>query len=351
MKSGLRVAVVGATGAVGREMLQVLSDRHFPCASVRAFASPNSVGKLLDFGEDTLRVESLESISDPSVFDLALFSCGSERSLVWAPRFARSGCIVIDNSSAWRNHDKVPLVVPEVNAQDLDDASLGVIAVPNCSTIGLVQAIAPLHRNQPLRRVVVTTFQSVSGSGRKGIEELDRQTRQLFNAQGTEPKVYPKRIAFNVLPLIGEPDVDGYTAEERKLMTETLKILGDDQIQVIATATRVPVFVGHALSVVVEPVKAIDVDEARALIADHPGVLVTDAESVMNAPTPEDIAGEDLTLVGRVRRDPSSETGLALWIVSDNLRKGAALNAVQIAETMIRRGLLAPKHKGRQETQ
>lgn len=350
MSEGLRVAVVGATGAVGREMLRVLEDRNFPVQSVQAFASPNSVGKLLDFRDQSLSVQSLEALSDPAAFDLALFSCGSERSLSWAPRFARAGCIVIDNSSAWRGHEHVPLVVPEVNGDALEDASLGVVAVPNCSTIGLVQALAPLHAHRRLRRVVVTTFQSVSGSGRKGIEELDRQTRQLFNAQGVESSVFHKRIAFNILPLIGEPEDDGFTAEERKLMTETLKILGDDEIRVVATATRVPVFVGHALSVVVEPSEPIGVEEAQALIAAHPGVLLTDAEAPMNAPTPEDIAGEDFTLVGRLRRDPSTATGLALWVVSDNLRKGAALNAVQIAEAMIQRGLLAPRREGRQES-
>lgn len=341
---------MGATGAVGREMLRVLEDRGFPAQSVQAFASPRSVGTMLDFGDGQIRVESLDTLNDPSQFDLALFSCGSERSLTWAPRFARAGCMVIDNSSAWRGHDKVPLVVPEVNAEALDQASLGVVAVPNCSTIGLVQALAPLHAHKRLQRVVVTTFQSVSGSGRKGIDELDRQTRQLFNAQGADPDVFHKRIAFNILPLIGEPEEDGFTAEERKLMTETLKILGDEEIRVVATATRVPVFVGHALSVVVEPSGPIAIEEARELIAAHPGVLLTDVEAPMNAPTPEDIAGEDFTLVGRLRRDPSTANGLALWVVSDNLRKGAALNAVQIAEAMIERGLLAPRSVGRQES-
>lgn len=350
MVFGLRVAVVGATGAVGREMLKVLKDRQFPVSDLEAFASPASEGKLVEFGGEQIRVQSLESLDDPGRFDLALFSCGGQRSLDWAPRFARAGCKVIDNSSAWRSNERVPLVVPEINAEALDRAELGVVAVPNCSTIGLVQALYPLHAHSPLRRIVVTTFQSVSGSGRKGIDELDLQTRQLFNAQTPETEVFHRRIAFNILPLIGEPEADGYTAEERKLMTETLKILDDSAIEVVATATRVPVFVGHALSVLVEPADSIEVSQANELIAAHPGVLVTDTEAPMNSPTPADIAGEDFTLVGRVRRDPSSETGLALWVVSDNLRKGAALNAVQIAEAMIERRILAPGHAGRQES-
>jgi aspartate-semialdehyde dehydrogenase len=336
----LRVAVVGATGAVGREMLATLASRQFPVGSLRAFASSRSAGDAVDFGAASVVVEDLEALDDFTGFDLVLFAAGAEISLKYAPEFAKTGAYVVDNSSAWRAHKNVPLVVPEINADALDGAALKMVAVPNCSTIALVQTLAPLHRAARVKRVVVSTYQSVSGAGRKGMDELEQQVRQLLNGLAPEQEVFSHRIAFNCLPLIGEPEDDGFTGEEKKLMTETQRILDDPGVQVVATAVRVPVFIGHALSVAVETDDILEVDEAAQLLADHPGVLVTDRSDAMAVPTQADIAGEDFTLVGRLRADPTRAEGLLYWVVSDNLRKGAALNAVQIAEALLERCLL-----------
>jgi aspartate-semialdehyde dehydrogenase len=342
----LQVALVGATGAVGREMLETLAQRRFPVASLRAFASSRSAGEAIDFGDATVVVEDLNALEDYSGFDLVLFSAGAQTSLDHAPQFAKTGAYVVDNSSAWRSHKNVPLVVPEINADALDGADLKMVAVPNCSTIALVQTLAPLHRAARVKRVVVSTYQSVSGAGRKGMDEMEQQVRHLLNGIAPEQEVFSHRIAFNCLPLIGDPDDDGFTGEEKKLMSETQRILNDDQVQVVATAVRVPVFIGHALSVAIETDDVLEVDDAAQALADHPGVLVTDRNDAMAVPTQADIAGEDFTLVGRLRADPTRAEGLLYWVVSDNLRKGAALNAVQIAEALLDRGLLPRAEKG-----
>ncbi len=334
------VAVCGATGAVGREMLKTLEQRKFPCKEVRALASARSKGTTVPFAGTDLTVDELTENSFAGV-DIALFSAGGSTSERFAPAAAKAGCVVVDNSSAWRMDPKCPLVVPEVNPHDLDWHK-GIIANPNCSTIQMVVALKPLHDAAKITRIVVSTYQAVSGTGQKAIEELSNQVQMMFNGRvdEIEPKVYPYRIAFNCLPQIDVFLDNGYTKEEMKMVNETKKIMGDDSIKVTATCVRVPVFYGHSESVNIETETKLTADEARILLAKAPGVTVVDHPKEKLYPMPIDAAGEDDTYVGRIREDDTIENGLNLWIVSDNLRKGAALNAVQIAETLAERGLV-----------
>lgn len=343
MSENLTVAVVGATGAVGREMLKTLHDRAFPAASVRAFASARSAGSRVPFGDAELVVEELKEDSFAGI-DLALFSAGGSTSEKFAPCAAGAGCVVVDNSSAWRMDPRCPLVVPEVNPDALD-AHAGIIANPNCSTIQMVVVLKPIHDAAGITRVVVSTYQAVSGTGQKGIEELEHQVRDLFNGRDPENKVYPHRIAFNVLPHIDVFLENDYTKEEMKMVNETKKILGDDSVRVTATCARVPVFYGHAESVNVETERKMTAKECRVLLSQAPGVKVFDNPREKMYPMPLYAAGTDDAFVGRIREDESIENGLNLWIVADNIRKGAALNAVQIAEELIRRDLLGVKNR------
>ncbi|TVQ98904.1 MAG: aspartate-semialdehyde dehydrogenase [Desulfovibrionales bacterium] len=334
----LRVAVVGATGAVGREMLKILEQRTFPAASIRALASSRSAGREIPFMGGQLTVEELgeDSFHD---LDLALFSAGGSISEQYAPIAARSGCVVVDNSSAWRMDPEVPLVVPEVNPDDLEWHK-GIIANPNCSTIQMVVVLKPLHDAGKIKRVVVSTYQAVSGTGQKAIEELEVQVRQMFNMQEPEAKVYPHQIAFNCLPHIDVFLDNDYTKEEMKMVLETRKIMGDADMRLTATTVRVPVFYGHSESVNVETEKKITAATARGILSQAPGVQVLDNPGDKIYPMPILAAGEDLTFVGRIREDESIANGLNLWIVADNLRKGAALNTVQIAEVLVDRDLV-----------
>jgi len=334
-----KVAVVGATGNVGREMLNVLAERAFPVSEVYALASTRSVGKSVSFGDKTLKVKALDYFDFRGI-DIALMSAGSAVSKVWAPKIAETGCLVIDNASYFRMDRDVPLVVPEVNAHVLENGiKKGIIANPNCSTAQLVVALKPLHDAATIKRVVVSTYQSVSGAGKEPMDELFRQTRAVFVADPMESKLFPKQIAFNVIPQIQEFKDSGYTNEEFKMMVETQKIL-DPDIQLVATCVRVPVFIGHSESVNIEFEKPITAEKARSILREAPGVLVVDKREDGGYVTPVEAAGEDATYVSRIRKDPTVEHGLAMWVVSDNLRKGAALNAVQIAECLINRNLL-----------
>ena len=334
-----KVAVVGATGNVGREMLSVLAERAFPASEVYALASTRSVGKAVSFGDKTLKVKALDYFDFRGI-DIALMSAGSAISKVWAPKIAEAGCLVIDNASYFRMDRDVPLVVPEVNAHVLENGiKKGIIANPNCSTAQLVVALKPLHDAATIKRVVVSTYQSVSGAGKEPMDELFRQTRAVFVADPMESKLFPKQIAFNVIPQIQEFKDSGYTNEEFKMMVETQKIL-DPDIQLVATCVRVPVFIGHSESVNIEFEKPITAEKARSILREAPGVLVVDKREDGGYVTPVEAAGEDATYVSRIRKDPTVEHGLAMWVVSDNLRKGAALNAVQIAECLINRNLL-----------
>ncbi|KJR43181.1 aspartate-semialdehyde dehydrogenase [Candidatus Magnetoovum chiemensis] len=328
------VAVVGATGAVGNEMISILEQRNFPVQELRLFASERSEGTDLEFKNRSIKVELLTSDVFKGI-DIALFSAGASRSKEFAPKAAESGCIVIDNSSAWRMDPDVPLVVPEVNPHDLDWHK-GIIANPNCSTIQMVVALKPLHDAAKIKRIVVSTYQAVSGTGKKAIDELVEQTRNLFNFKEIACNVYPHQIAFNCLPHIDVFNDNGYTKEEMKMVNETRKIMGDNSIRVTATTVRVPVIRGHSETVNIETEKKLSANEARALLSTAPGVLVFDAPTKNIYPLAIDAAGKDEVFVGRIREDESIENGLNLWIVSDNLRKGAALNAVQIAETLIK---------------
>ena len=327
------VAVVGATGAVGNEMVAVLEERNFPVQKLRLFASERSEGKSLDFHEQAVAVEILSEKVFQGI-DIALFSAGAERSKHFAPIAVQAGCVVIDNSSAWRMDPEVPLVVPEVNPQDLEWHK-GIIANPNCSTIQMVVALKPIHDAARITRVVVTTFQSVSGTGKKAMDELLHQTKDLLNFKDIKPVVYPHQIAFNCLPHIDKFMDDGYTKEEIKMVNETRKIMGDDSMRVTATTVRVPVFRGHSESVNIETEKKLTANEARALLSNAPGIIVFDAPDKNIYPLPTLAAGKDEVYVGRIREDHSIENGLNIWIAADNLRKGAALNAVQIAEKLL----------------
>ena len=333
-----KVAVVGATGNVGREMLNVLSERAFPASEVVAIASTASVGREVSFGDSTLKIKALDYF-DFKGTDICLMSAGARVSKEWSPKIAAAGAIVIDNSSQWRMDREVPLVVPEVNADALDGIKKGIVANPNCSTAQLVVALKPLHDEAKIRRVVVSTYQSVSGAGKEAMDELFKQTRAVFVADPIEAKLFPKQIAFNVIPHGGTFLDSGYTTEEWKIMVETQKIL-DPDILVTATCVRVPVFVGHSESVTIEFERPITAARARAILREAPGVLVVDKHEDGGYITPIEAAGEDATYVSRIRKDPTVDCGLSMWIVSDNLRKGAALNAVQIAECLINRKLL-----------
>jgi len=333
-----KVAVVGATGNVGREMLSVLTERQFPISEVVALASTRSVGTEVSFGDHVLKVKALDYY-DFKGTDICLMSAGGAISKEWSPKIAAQGAIVIDNSSAWRMDRQVPLVVPEVNADALNDIKKGIVANPNCSTAQLVVALKPLHDHAVIKRAVISTYQSVSGAGKEAMDELFRQTRAVFVADPVEVEKFPKQIAFNVIPHIDVFLDSGYTKEEWKMMVETQKIL-DPDIQVTATCVRVPVFVSHSEAVSLEFEKPITAEKARALLREAPGVLVVDKREDGGYATPIECAGEDATYVSRIRKDPTVENGLSLWIVSDNLRKGAALNAVQIAECLVNRKLL-----------
>jgi len=333
-----KVAVAGATGNVGREMLSVLSERAFPYKEVVALASPRSVGTEVSFGDGVLKVKALEHY-DFKGTDLVLMSAGSAVSKTWSPKIAAQGAIVIDNSSAWRMDRDVPLVVPEVNADALSGIKKGIVANPNCSTAQLVVALKPLHDEAKIKRVVVSTYQSVSGAGKEAMDELFRQTRAVFVADPIETGSFTKQIAYNVIPHIDDFLDSGLTKEEWKMMVETQKIL-DPDIQLTATCVRVPVFIGHCEAVTIEFERAITAERARQLLRAAPGILVVDKREDGGYVTPVECAGEDATYVSRIRKDPTVEHGLSLWIVADNLRKGAALNAVQIAECLINRKLL-----------
>ena len=328
-------AVVGATGAVGNEMVRTLEERVFPVERLRLFASERSEGKRMEFRDMMIPVETLSEKSFEGI-DIALFSAGAERSKTWAPVAARSGCVVVDNPSQWRMDPEVPLVVPEVNSHDLE-WHRGIIANPNCSTIQMVVVLKPLHDAAQLKRVVVTTFQSVSGTGQKAIDELMQQTADLLNFKEVTCKVYPYQIAFNVLPHIDTFLENGYTKEEMKMVNETKKIIGDEAIRVTATTVRVPVFRCHSESLNIETEKKLTPDDVRAILSSAPGVIVYDAPGKNIYPIPIHVAGKDETYVGRIREDETIENGINMWIVADNLRKGAALNAVQIAEKLIER--------------
>ncbi len=338
----IRVAVVGATGAVGREMLKVLYDRKFPASEIVPFASARSAGNKVKFGEDELVVRELkEDVFEG--FDIAIFSAGGGTSEKFAPHAAAAGCVVVDNSSAWRMDERCPLVVPEVNAHALESHN-GIIANPNCSTIQMMLALKPLHDVAKIKRVVVSTYQAVSGTGQKAVEELEKQVRQIFNMQEPDIEVYPYRIAFNCLPHIDVFLENDYTKEEMKMVHETVKILDDPSVKVTATCVRVPVFYGHSESINIETEKKLSPAEARAILAQAPGVQVYDNPKEKMYPMPIDAAGEYPTFIGRIREDESIANGLNMWVVADNILKGAALNAVQIAETLIEKQLLGVKN-------
>ncbi|KWV10153.1 aspartate-semialdehyde dehydrogenase [Xanthomonas translucens pv. translucens] len=332
------VAVVGATGAVGETMLAILAERDFPIATLYPLASERSAGGQIEFKGQKVTVLDLASF-DPSGVDIALFSAGGGISKEYAPKFAAAGAVVIDNSSAFRYDDDVPLVVSEVNPEALKQRPRGIIANPNCSTMQMLVALAPLHRAYNIERINVATYQSVSGGGRSGMEELGKQTAQLLAFQDIEPKKFQVQIAFNLIPHIDDFLENGFTKEEMKLVWETRKILGDDSIQVNPTAVRVPVFYGHSEAVAIETTRKVSAEQARALLAAAPGVEVVDERKPGGYPTPVTHAsGTDAVYVGRIREDISHPRGLNLWIVSDNIRKGAALNAVQLAELVAQEG-------------
>ena len=341
---GYRVAVVGATGNVGREMLAILAERSFPADEVVALASRRSQGSEVSFGDKTLKVKALEHY-DFSDIDICLMSAGAAVSKEWSPKIAAAGAVVIDNSSCWRYDADVPLIVPEVNADAVAGfRKKGIIANPNCSTAQLVVVLKPLHDKATITRVVVATYQSVSGAGKDAMDELFAQTKSVYTLDEITLKKFPKRIAFNVIPHIDVFQDDGFTREEWKMVAETKKIL-DPKIKLVATCVRVPVFVGHSEAVTIEFEHPITADEARETLRNAPGVIVVDKREAGGYATPYEAAGEDATYVSRIREDATVENGLVLWCVSDNLRKGAALNAVQIAECLINRKLIEAKRK------
>ena len=336
---GYRVAVVGATGAVGREMLTILEETNFRIDDIYALASRSSKGVEVTFGDRTLRCETMETF-DFSKVDIVLMSAGADISREWSERIGQGGAVVIDNSSAWRMHPKVPLVVPEVNPDAVEDfRAKNIIANPNCSTIQLVVALKPLHDEARIKRVVVSTYQSTSGGGKEAMEELWQQTKDIYMLGAGAPKHFTKQIAFNLIPHIDDFTPDGSTKEEWKMAAETKKIL-DPSIQLTATCVRVPVFVSHSESVNVEFETALDEDEARDILRESPGVQVIDKREDGGYVTPVESVGDFNVFVSRIRKDPTVEHGLNMWVVSDNLRKGAALNAVQIAQLLDERGLI-----------
>jgi aspartate-semialdehyde dehydrogenase len=335
------VAVAGATGAVGIQMISCLEERNFPVKSIRFLASSRSKGRKLTYRGREIAVEELKETSFKGV-DIALFSAGGGTSEKFAPFAANDGCIVVDNSSAWRMDPEVPLVVPEVNPHAIAQfKSKGIIANPNCSTIQMVVPLNPLHKTYGIKRIVVSTYQAVSGTGKKAIDELDFQTRAILNFKTYESKVYPHTIAFNCLPHIDVFLANGYTKEEMKMVHETRKILEDDSIGVTATTVRVPVFYGHSESINIETKTKATAREVRALLEKTTGVKVVDDPENNIYPLAIDAAGQDLTLVGRIRDDESIENGINMWVVADNIRKGAATNAVQIAEILAREYLVS----------
>nr|WP_303704946.1 aspartate-semialdehyde dehydrogenase [Brevundimonas naejangsanensis] len=338
---GYRVAVVGATGNVGREILAILEELNFPVEKMHAIASRKSKGVEVSFGDRTIKCEDIEQFDFSSV-DLVLMSAGGAVSREWSEKIGKAGPIVIDNSSAFRQDPDVPLIVPEVNP---DDAKLArkknIVANPNCSTAQLVVALKPLHDAAKIKRVVVSTYQSVSGAGKEGMDELWNQTKAIYGLGDAAPKKFPKQIAFNVIPYIGSFRDDGYTDEEAKMWEETHKML-DPSIKLTVTCVRVPVFVGHSEAVTVEFDRPIAPDEAREILRDAPGVQVIDKQEHDGYITPVDAAGEHAVYVSRIRKDPTVEHGLSFWVVSDNLRKGAALNAVQIAQLLDETGVITP---------
>ena len=341
---GFKVAIVGATGNVGREMLNILEERGFPADEVVALASRRSQGTDVSYGDRTLKVKALDNY-DFSDTDICLMSAGGAVSKEWSPKIGKQGCVVIDNSSAWRYDQDVPLIVPEVNPDAITGyTKRNIIANPNCSTAQMLVALKPLHDAATIKRIVVATYQSVSGAGKDGMDELFTQTRAVFVADPVEAKKFTKRIAFNVIPHIDVFMDDGSTKEEWKMVAETKKIL-DPKIKVTATCVRVPVFIGHSEAINIEFEKPLSADEARDLLREAPGCIVIDKRENGGYITPIESAGEDATYISRIREDSTVENGLNIWVVSDNLRKGAALNAVQIAELMIERGLLKPRAK------
>ncbi|WP_334654583.1 aspartate-semialdehyde dehydrogenase [Sphingomonas panaciterrae] len=337
---GYRVVVAGATGNVGREMVNILADREFPADEVALLASSRSVGEQIEFGDTgkMLKVQNIEHF-DPTGWDMALFAIGSEATKVYAPTFAAAGCTVIDNSSLYRMDPDVPLIVPEVNPEAIDGyRAKNIIANPNCSTAQMVVALKPLHDAATIKRVVVATYQSVSGAGKQGMDELFEQSRNIFVGDQAEPKKFTKQIAFNVIPHIDSFLEDGSTKEEWKMVVETKKIM-DPKIKVTATCVRVPVFVGHSEAINIEFEKELSAEDAQRILREAPGVMLVDKREDGGYVTPIECVGEYATYISRVRDDSTVENGLALWCVSDNLRKGAALNAVQIAELLGRRHL------------
>ncbi len=341
---GYKVAVVGATGNVGREILSILDERGFPADEVVALASRRSQGVEVSYGDKTLKVKALDTY-DFSDTDICLMSAGGSVSKEWSPKIGAQGCVVIDNSSQWRTDPDVPLIVPEVNADAIEGFKKKmIIANPNCSTAQLVVALKPLHDAATIKRVVVSTYQSVSGAGKDAMDELFSQTRAVFVSDPVEPKKFPKRIAFNLIPQIDVFMDDGYTKEEWKMVVETKKIL-DPKIKLTATCVRVPVFISHSESVNVEFEKELSADDARKILREAPGILVIDTRETGGYATPHEAAGEDATYISRLRDDPTVDNGIAFWCVSDNLRKGAALNAVQIAEVLVNRKLITARSK------
>jgi aspartate-semialdehyde dehydrogenase len=341
---GYKVAVVGATGNVGREILNILAERGFPADEVVALASRRSLGTEISYGDRVLKCKALEHY-DFSDTDICLMSAGSAISKEYSPKIGAVGCVVIDNSSCWRYDNDVPLIVPEVNADAITGfTKKNIIANPNCSTAQLVVALKPLHDVAKIKRVVVATYQSVSGAGKDAMDELFNQTRAIYVNDTSEPEKFPKRIAFNVIPHIDVFMEDGFTKEEWKMTVETKKIL-DPNIDLTATCVRVPVFVGHSEAVNVEFENPISADQARDILREAPGLLVVDKREPGGYITPFEATGEDATYISRIREDKTVKNGLAFWCVSDNLRKGAALNAIQIAEVLVNRKLVQPKKK------
>jgi aspartate-semialdehyde dehydrogenase len=335
-----RVAIVGATGMVGQEFIKVLEQRQFPMQSVELLASDRSAGKKLFVNHHELVVKETAPASFKDI-DIALFSAGAEISHYFSPIAAQAGAVVVDNSSAWRMEPKVPLVVPEVNPDDIK-LHKGIIANPNCSTIQMVVALYPLHKVNPIKRIVAVTYQSVSGTGSAAVEELTEQSKQVLEGQTTVPHVYPHQIAFNILPEIDVFLDNDYTKEEWKMVEETRKIMHANDMAISATCARVPVFIGHSEAVNIEFSKPMSSEEVRRILAQAPGVRVLDDPTISLYPQPWSAAGTDEVFVGRIRRDASHDNGIVMWVVADNLRKGAALNAVQIAEEAIGRDWLRP---------
>ena len=339
---GYRVAIVGATGNVGREMLNILEELEFPVEEMHAVASRKSRGVEVAWGDRTIRCEDIDGF-DFSKVDIVLMSAGGDVSRQWSEKIGQAGAMVIDNSSAFRKDPDVPLIVPEVNPDDIKLATKkNIIANPNCSTAQLVVALKPLHDAAKITRAVVSTYQSVSGAGKEGMDELWNQTKAIYGLGDASPKKFPKQIAFNVIPFIGSFRDDGYTDEEAKMWDETHRML-DPDIKLTVTCVRVPVFVGHSEAVTLEFDRPISPDEARAILREAPGVMVIDKQEHDGYITPVDASGEHAVYVSRIRKDPTVENGLSLWVVSDNLRKGAALNAVQIAQLLDETGTIKPK--------